>query len=324
MNHSRGKFLGKAFRLAAIGADRRFASRRRSTNGSCAWRPIILRWSRRRQSGVNVLQCRSVHRSVVSHYHQVHFHFVTNVGAHSQVKYLPGVAPARVVRQASTPMAHQQKYLATLVLPPRQSRGDSRSPVRGIISGARSAMTWRDGVMSIPGTAKANSAEPILAEPGARSQDERPDQLPEIHLAMTSKVQKRFSRTNSQIWQHRHQAFYIRKTGSRSSVTRTIPRTQSVRFEFERPEELVLRRVPQAPSNSVESVPDTVRSGNIGRAQPRAKLDHELAENVAPLAERAPAVQLTKIDPAILDRLAENVIDRVEKRIRIERQRRGL
>ena len=33
---------------------------------------------------------------------------------------------------------------------------------------------------------------------------------------------------------------------------------------------------------------------------------------------------ITKLDPALVDRLAEDVIRRMEQRVRIERQRRGL
>jgi hypothetical protein len=61
-------------------------------------------------------------------------------------------------------------------------------------------------------------------------------------------------------------------------------------------------------------------SGTQGRSQP----GHESAVGVAPLHERPAAMQITKLDPAVLDRLTDDVIGRVEKRMRIERQRRGL
>jgi hypothetical protein len=45
---------------------------------------------------------------------------------------------------------------------------------------------------------------------------------------------------------------------------------------------------------------------------------------VAPAIERAAAPQVAKLDPGLLDRLTDDVIRRVEQRMRIERQRRGL
>jgi len=50
----------------------------------------------------------------------------------------------------------------------------------------------------------------------------------------------------------------------------------------------------------------------------------EKAPAVLPTLDRAAALNLSKPDPGLLDRLTDNVIRRVEQRIRIERQRRGL
>jgi hypothetical protein len=36
------------------------------------------------------------------------------------------------------------------------------------------------------------------------------------------------------------------------------------------------------------------------------------------------AVRLASLDPALVDRLADDVIRRVERRLRIERERRGI
>jgi hypothetical protein len=41
-------------------------------------------------------------------------------------------------------------------------------------------------------------------------------------------------------------------------------------------------------------------------------------------APSSPSVKLTDIDPRLLDRLTDNVIRRVERHVRIERERRGL
>jgi hypothetical protein len=44
----------------------------------------------------------------------------------------------------------------------------------------------------------------------------------------------------------------------------------------------------------------------------------------APRSDAATAGLVTKLDPALMDRLANDVIRRMEKRVRIERERRGL
>jgi hypothetical protein len=44
----------------------------------------------------------------------------------------------------------------------------------------------------------------------------------------------------------------------------------------------------------------------------------------APPVRAAASQTVMKLDPALVDRLADDVIRRVERRVRIERERRGL
>jgi hypothetical protein len=90
-----------------------------------------------------------------------------------------------------------------------------------------------------------------------------------------------------------------------------------------RPPELVYRRElrprteiagqPSCPSPAVSSPRSPVRSVAGQEAAPEVSL-----------SGRPAALRVTDLDPAFLDRLTDDVIRRVERRVRIERERRGL
>jgi hypothetical protein len=63
-------------------------------------------------------------------------------------------------------------------------------------------------------------------------------------------------------------------------------------------------------------------SGWIGAALP-ASAESRAAVSLKPAPSPAP-LKLSDIDPRLLDRLTDNVIRRVERHVRIERERRGL
>jgi hypothetical protein len=77
-----------------------------------------------------------------------------------------------------------------------------------------------------------------------------------------------------------------------------------------RPPELVWRSAPRPASDAaIETRPPDARS---------AALRDELAHS------SRPALQMKDLDGTLLDRLTDDVIRRVERRARIERERRGL
>jgi hypothetical protein len=57
---------------------------------------------------------------------------------------------------------------------------------------------------------------------------------------------------------------------------------------------------------------------------PRSAPQPETAVETALPAASAPAARITALDPALVDRLTDDVIRRVERRVRIERERRGI
>jgi hypothetical protein len=66
------------------------------------------------------------------------------------------------------------------------------------------------------------------------------------------------------------------------------------------------------------------RSASSQASPAKSVSGQEAARAVSTAMERATAPQITRIDPGLLDRLTDDVIRRVEQKIRIERQRRGL
>ena len=61
-----------------------------------------------------------------------------------------------------------------------------------------------------------------------------------------------------------------------------------------------------------------------GSSEPSASTAIAARPVVPSIAPAAPPVRATSLDPALVDRLADDVIRRVERRARIERERRGL
>lgn len=87
--------------------------------------------------------------------------------------------------------------------------------------------------------------------------------------------------------------------------------------------ELVWRATQQSPGDaghkgvSADVAGPSQRADGGSSAEPRAL-------KAPARAERVPAAPVTSLDPGLVDRLTDDVIRRVERRLRIERERRGL
>ena len=163
----------------------------------------------------------------------------------------------------------------------------------------------------------------LVAWPTPRLRHESFGRLPEGRLRMPRERQTQFLQTRSQIWQHWHQVFFLRQPKSSDPVSYRASGKKTLQFQYERPEELVWRPVLRTPLNSDGEKRGLDLSKSISRTQVRSQPVNEPV-GVAPLLERAAATQVTKLDPGVLDRLTDEVIRRVDQRMRIERQRRGI
>ena len=88
--------------------------------------------------------------------------------------------------------------------------------------------------------------------------------------------------------------------------------------------ELVWRRAARAETPPADEGLHSLGAATVARSAARPLAPRETApESPAAVTRPAPR-QLAQLDPALVDRLADDVIRRIEKRARIERERRGL
>jgi hypothetical protein len=89
--------------------------------------------------------------------------------------------------------------------------------------------------------------------------------------------------------------------------------------------ELVWRRGSPAPASLTDAAPQRELPPPPHQAQGRTSPGSEAGAGAAgPRPERAAGTQGATLDPGLLDRLADDVVRRVERRARIERERRGI
>jgi hypothetical protein len=108
--------------------------------------------------------------------------------------------------------------------------------------------------------------------------------------------------------EHRSQLLSFRSTSHENRV-------KTSRTQFHRAEELVWRDAP------VPTVAQTTNQNPVGAPTVST---HAQTASSSSSSTQIPQQQITKLDPGLVDRLTDDVIRRVEKRARIERQRRGL
>jgi hypothetical protein len=144
---------------------------------------------------------------------------------------------------------------------------------------------------------------------------------------VATQTETTFTRTTSRVNTTRHH-HNLRDLQFRTVFTKEIPGVRSDRAEVPQRKrahlpELVWRRPLTRPDDIRESrhenqaAPVTPNAVHSHRA-PDVTVDTQPAIT-APLTTHA-----ATLDPAFMDRLADDVISRVERRIRIERERRGL
>jgi hypothetical protein len=329
-----------------------------------AWRPVVLRWRQRRKRLANVPVGRAVAQSQVLWFPQFHFHFASHMSDRSRRNLMPGLSPAAGPRQTRVVMDHRWTSARTGTSPrqlgnanrrlgeiyelnsPRpkdhapvtsalrvswpgnDSRSEAHAPVAPAPRVSRLGnSSWSKAhtpVTTAPRVSWLTFTQPLFTWPTCRLRHQLFERMPEVRSRMQREGQTPFLQTRSQIWQHWHQVFSLRPPQSGNPVPHRASGSNALRFQNERPVELVWRHVLRTPLDSDDGKRGPEVSESSSRTQARSQPDREPAVGVAPLLERAAATQLTKLDPGVLDRLTDDVIRRVEQRMRIERQRRGL
>jgi hypothetical protein len=155
------------------------------------------------------------------------------------------------------------------------------------------------------------------------SRKQRPslEQIQKIFVVRTEKIVgtlRRESHTN--LRQRELQILHYQNLGMRRGVTaRRQEKAPSSVFALT--PELVWREQPVR-SSERDGRKEAVTSPE--QVATRSLHQQDMQLQTATPSGRAPGMQTEKIDPRVLDQLTDNVIRQVERRIRIERERRGL
>lgn len=331
--------------------------------GSSSWRPLTLRWRRGLKRRENVPAGHAATGPRVFWFPQFHFHYATHRNGRTRrdrviaLASTPDVSETRVVvdrhwtnvragaitppasrtdrglRPFHSPQSSRPRRDAGVVNAPRSLRTAGRSiqpPQASRVylawrpfHSSRSLRHWSDAsVTNTPRSLRASGhsimapadSRPRLLQFGrilerARAGKPREEQVPFVN--------------HSQIWHHWLQSFGRRPTAPGDLFSTSRKQNKPSRVQFDRPEELVWRRVGR-PSTEVA---DTGRRQEFSDSYEQPALrsfQSQAAARVPASLEQPAAQQITKLDPSVLDRLTDDVIRRVEQRIRIERERRGL
>jgi hypothetical protein len=349
-------------RLAASRfASSRRGTDRRETH---AWLPLALRWRRKRKQlgSVRTERSETPAAASVTSLAQFHLHFTTLASGRSRRDELRSLSPSAVIRelQRSVVSRHWMSVRATTLT--MQTRGASRSPrlfaAGAAIPSVHASATAAVRPSRLPAalTIAARSERRVLML-FARSAAVAKFHASAIAAGRPARVAVALpnaARVDRRVLTHFEPA---RKT-SRAGSSRNEHAQQSKRHAVIAPLELrVLHRHVSSPGAGVtgrsqkESTPSHVSavrtSALVWRTAPRPQQDtagegavanpsmsssrspvrSAAVQESAPEAPRRAArgtLQAADFDPALLDRLTDDVIRRVERRVRIERERRGL
>jgi len=162
-----------------------------------------------------------------------------------------------------------------------------------------------------------------MGQTGSRPRLSPFGRIPEFARASKQREEQILVINNAQIWHHGLQIFGRHPAAPGDPVSRGRKEHKAQPGQFDGPEELVWRRT-RRPSMEVGD-PESRQELSDSYEHPalHSFQSHDAAHVPASFVQ--PAVQqITKLDPNVLDRITDDVIRRVEQRVRIERERRGL
>jgi len=310
-------------RAAASRVAARGATVRRAPD---AWRPIALRWRRHRHARRwNSTLRREVAASLRATLVQMHLHVTTQVLERRERRPRREGDALVVPRPAPRIVAAHGSFAARPPVVARHARFRDRAWLT--IRGAEATRSERRG-------SPASGARP--AWPSIRSRDVvRVAARAPFSLAEPG---RRHSRTATSTTERAHRVDVTVRRLSRDlrlfRVTRTatpaLPSHHSSRQTSspvvwrDRLPELVWRRPQRLPAGMADEDAPRQVAGASSRGSVRSVTGEDASPGDASRVGRAAAAQVTTLNPALLDRLTDDVIRRVERRVRIERERRGL
>jgi hypothetical protein len=309
---------GRALVLVSRIAVRRAKARSRRS----AWTPISLRWRRTRRTLTNIRAGRVASPPAASSvwFPQFHLHFNARVSDRSrrdERRVFPAAAAIREGRGSVVNRRWTSIRTATLAM---QSRRIDRPP--RVLQGAITAVPKAD--VSAPPLRRSPAATvlSVIAAPVAyRSRPAFVEPLRKVMRARKSPIERAqtFETPSPFRWRDVHM-IRVHPPVVGEAVPRHSPAITT--SQVSRPPELVYRR--EARTDSVDEPSPAAGTASSSRSAGRSVAAQESAPELSPHSVRAAALRVTDLDPALLDRLTDDVIRRVERRVRIERERRGL
>lgn len=339
------------FRLAARTAARRFASMRRiKARGSrTAWLPIALRWRMKRKKGTSVSATREAMPPAPSVTWMSMFHLRFNMLANErsrrerEARSFPPSTVIRELRRSVVSRHWATDRVTTLTMSPRAasptprvfaarragvhvSATAARQMVRLLTTHTTATDVERRVLSTVFPTRRANvQVSADAARPPVRQLTTHVKTTHVARRALFESMRKSATSSFSERLSERRLSSHEMRVFRTHSATTHRLREESKRsgVQVVLPAVLVWRTAPQA---QTERARDTSFTNPLPvSARPSAGL--VAAQAAAPEAARRSAqraLQAGDLDPALLNRLTDDVIRRVERRVRIDRERRGL
>jgi hypothetical protein len=281
------------------------------------WAPVALHWRRKRKPLTrqralpHLIPAAVSNTTWLAHFH---LHFSALTRERSRCEERRAFSPATVTREVQRLVTNRHATVFRAAAMTMRPRGAYRPP--SVISAGN--VVVRN--IAVPAAGHTHP-RPLPVTPRVPARRVRPlfhDTARKVFRAVTSKDERTPPIERRTCIVSRE----LRLVHLRSSVVRHSREESAApppRARFHRAPEIVWRSAPGQPQAQVvnESAPPSPR-------MPRPSIAAQETAPEPPRRAARAALQAQDIDGALLDRLTDDVIRRVERRVRIERERRGL
>jgi hypothetical protein len=317
-----GTKLLRTLFLSARDAARRFVPPHVKVTGlNSAWRPMVLRWRRRGKNLPNVIVHRAAAGGTFLSWPQFHFHFA-NYQTHGSSTNVSRDASSST-RVFDTRILRDE--LRASLRPVNSSQeGFSYRPLAATNTAPQSTAGARHFGNAFLSTSKSRAAS--LVAPQVSAPRKYLSSRPAVISVRPFRPTDSFEAPGRQVRiVHYWSPLPLARSRNQSDgASQHTPERKVLPPQYRRTEELVWRRVSKSTTEITERVRHLESIVSSDGPPSRAASNEQTAVEVERAIEAVRAMPVTKLDPALMDRLANDVIRRVEQRVRIERERRGL
>ena len=303
----------------------RGGERARGRGARGQWLPATMRWRWRRHPTATVRGVRAAAPGPATIWApRFYLHFGAHAGAHRPWPRSAATSLRAATQRSSTTVVHRHSAIvrsAGVALAPRRAHGVER-----FFAIATGAVGKAPAVGSAPARPLRPAAAPSIGRRAVSRLHQMPLQRP-LALARGGTVHGRDrqpagadARGHARalpLVHRRPVTFAVDAPGRRGDSAPPLSHR-------EHSPELLWRRAARAATPPADDGADSHLPGAAARSAARSLPPHQTPPEPPASISRAAPRQLTQLDPALVDRLADDVIRRIEKRARIERERRGL